>query len=134
VIYSQIAIFGVCVVASDVVETILLSVYGVVNNVEASSTTTYVLVDPRSDAYVHVIVCVIVVGVGTVSSNLSVSTISLLSPGKSALYVSTNGSVDHRDVGTTQSTYDALIKSNPTPPSISEKFRVYAGASPLFVT
>ena len=69
--------------ASDVFDIILLRVYGVVNNVEASSATTYVLVDPRSDVYVHVIVCVIVVGVGIVSSNLSVSMISLLSPGKS---------------------------------------------------
>ena len=85
VTYSQIAIFGVCVVPREVTESTLLSVYGVVNSVDASSCVVYVLVDKRSDTYVPVIVCVIVVGVGMVSFNLNVNVISLLSPGKSEL-------------------------------------------------
>lgn len=59
----------------------LLSVYGVVNSVDASSYVVYVLVAERSDAYVPVIVCVIVVGVGISSFNLNVNVISLLSHG-----------------------------------------------------
>lgn len=64
---------------------VLLKAYGVVNNVDASSTVVYVLVDHASEAYVPVIVCVIVTGVGTESFNLTVSVISLVCHGNKVL-------------------------------------------------